>query len=124
MLEKVIEKGEEIGKAFSISIVDGAGDIKAFAGMDGAQILTKDIARDKAYSAAAFSRPTHEWYNRIKDDEPLLHGMVHTPRLIIFGGGYPIKIDGDVIGGIGVSGGHYTEDMEVCQAALEVAEND
>jgi uncharacterized protein GlcG (DUF336 family) len=48
-----------------------------------------------------------------------LHGIIKTDRLIIFGGGYPITTDAGIIGGIGVSGGHYTHDMEVAQAGLE-----
>lgn len=120
MLEAAIAKGEEMGIAFSIAIMDSLGNLKAFAAMDGAPVLSIDIAKNKAYTAAAYKRATHEWYDRIKDDPPLLHGIVHTPRLIIFGGGYPIKIGDDVVGGIGVSGGHYTHDMQVCEAALEV----
>ena len=48
----------------------------------------------------------------------LLHGIIKTDRLIVFGGGYPITTDAGIIGGIGVSGGHYTHDMEVAQAGL------
>jgi uncharacterized protein GlcG (DUF336 family) len=62
--------------------------------------------------------PTHVWHEFIKEDSPLLHGIVHTPRLVIFGGGFPITEAGQVIGAIGVSGGHYTDDMEVAKAAL------
>ncbi len=40
-------------------------------------------------------------------------------RLVIFGGGYPIIVEGKIVGGIGVSGGHYKEDMEVAQAGLK-----
>lgn len=50
---------------------------------------------------------------------PLLHGIVKTDRLIVFGGGYAIKTEAGIIGGIGVSGGHYTDDMKVAQAGLE-----
>ena len=39
-------------------------------------------------------------------------------RLVIFGGGYPIKVDGQLVGAIGVSGGHYTEDQQVAEAGL------
>jgi uncharacterized protein GlcG (DUF336 family) len=39
-------------------------------------------------------------------------------RLVVFGGGYPIKVGGSVVGGIGVSGGHYSQDMDVAQAGL------
>ena len=86
--------------------------------MDGAALLSVQIAQDKAYTAIAFGMATHEWFDFIKDDAPLLHGIVKTDRLIVFGGGYPMKIDGAVVGGIGVSGGHYKHDMEVAQAGL------
>lgn len=122
LLEAAVEKGKELGMPFSISIVDRVGNLKAFSAMDNAPVLSLDIAQNKAFSAATYNRATHEWYDRLKDDPPLLHGLVHTERLVIFGGGYPIKIDGELIGGIGVSGGHYTHDMQVCEAALEVLE--
>ena len=41
--------------------------------------------------------------------------------MVVFGGGYPIKVDGKVVGGIGVSGGHYSHDMQVAEAALAAA---
>lgn len=123
MLEAALAKGEELGIPFSIAIVDKPGNLKAFYAMDGAPVLSLEIAQNKAFSAAAYNRATHEWYDRLKDDAPLLHGIVHTPRLVIFGGGYPIKINNELIGGIGVSGGHYSHDMQVCEAALKVLEN-
>ena len=86
--------------------------------MDGAPLLSVELAKDKAYTSAAYGFPTHGWYDFIKDDGPLLHGIVKTRRLIIFGGGYPVEIDGALVGGVGVSGGHYTQDMEVAQAGL------
>ncbi|MDR7080662.1 uncharacterized protein GlcG (DUF336 family) [Neobacillus niacini] len=123
VLEAARAKAEELGIPFSIAIVDKPGNLKAFQAMDGAPVLSLDIAQNKAFSAAAYNRATHEWYDRLKNDPPLLHGIVHTPRLVIFGGGYPIKIDGELIGGIGVSGGHYTHDMQVCEAGLAVLED-
>ena len=42
-------------------------------------------------------------------------------RLVVFGGGYPIKAGDEIIGGVGVSGGHYTQDMEVAKAGLAAA---
>jgi len=122
LLEAAIVKGKELGMPFSVSIVDKVGNLKAFSAMDGAPVLSLEIAQNKAFSAAAYNRATHEWYDRLKDDPPLLHGLVHTDRLVIFGGGYPIKVNGELVGGIGVSGGHYTHDMQVCEAALEVVQ--
>lgn len=111
-------KAAEIGVASCIAIVDPAGTLKAFRRMDGAPLLSVDIAVDKGYTAVSFGMPTHEWHEFIKNDPPLLHGIVHTPRLVVFGGGYPIREDGQTIGGIGVSGGHYHQDMQIAQAAL------
>jgi uncharacterized protein GlcG (DUF336 family) len=86
--------------------------------MDGAPLLSVQIAQDKAWTAVSFGIPSHEWHNFIKDDQPLLHGIVHTPRLVVFGGGYPVKLGDEVIGGLGLSGGHYGQDMQVAEAAL------
>jgi len=115
-------KAREISVAMVIAVVDESGVLKAFSRMDGAPLLSVDIATDKAYTAVAFGLPTHEWFNFIKDDAPLLHGITKTPRLVVFGGGYPLKADGQVIGGVGVSGGHYTHDMQVAEAAVAAVE--
>jgi uncharacterized protein GlcG (DUF336 family) len=106
------------GLQMVIAIVDESGVLKAFSRMDGAAQLSVDIAIDKAYTAISFSMPTHQWFEFIKNDPPLLHGIVNTPRLVVFGGGYPIMENGKVIGGIGVSGGHYDQDAAVAREAL------
>jgi len=111
-------KAIEMGIPMCIAVVDGDGTLKAFTRMDGAALLSVQIAQDKAYTAISWGMATHEWYDFVKDDPPLLHGIIKTDRLIVFGGGYPIKTDAGIIGGIGVSGGHYTHDMEVAQAGL------
>jgi uncharacterized protein GlcG (DUF336 family) len=119
MIEAAIEKSRELKKAMCIAVVNEAGQLKAFHAMDGAPHLSIQIAQDKAYTASSFGIPTHVWWDFIKGDPPLLHGIVHTPRLIIFGGGYPVMEEGQMIGAIGVSGGHYSDDMEVARTALE-----
>ncbi|WP_372624676.1 GlcG/HbpS family heme-binding protein [Falsiroseomonas sp.] len=119
MIDAAIAKSRELKKANCIAIVNEAGQLKAFHAMDGAPHLAIQIAQDKAYTASSFGIPTHSWWDFIKGDPPLLHGIVHTPRLVIFGGGYPVMEEGQMIGAIGVSGGHYSDDMEVARAALE-----
>jgi uncharacterized protein GlcG (DUF336 family) len=86
--------------------------------MDGASEATLRIAQDKAYTSASLGRPTHALWDFVKGDPPLLHGLVNYPRIIVFGGGYPILEAGKVIGAIGISGGHYSDDMEVARAGL------
>ena len=118
LIEAASATAQEIGVPMCISVVDESGTLKAFRRMDGAALLSVEIATNKAFTAISFGMATHEWFDFIKNDPPLLHGIVHTPRLVVFGGGYPIREDGQVIGAIGISGGHYSHDMEVAQAAI------
>jgi uncharacterized protein GlcG (DUF336 family) len=113
------EKAAELKLRMCVAVSDEAGDLKAFRRMDGAPKLSIDIAQNKAFTAASFGMPTHAWFDFIKDDPPLLHGITHTPRLTVFGGGFPIKLKGEMVGAIGLSGGHYTQDMECARAALK-----
>jgi uncharacterized protein GlcG (DUF336 family) len=122
MVNAAVEFAANSGRNMVVAVVDASGVLKAFARMDGAPLLSVDIAQNKAYSAASFGMPTDQWYEFIKDDPPLLHGIVHTPRLTVFGGGSPIFVDGALVGGVGASGGHYSDDMEVTQAALAALE--
>jgi len=113
-------KAAEIDVAMNIAIVDDSGVLKAFSRMDGAPLLSIQIAQDKAYTAVGFGMPTHGWHDFIKDDPPLADGAPDgIDRLVIFGGGYPIKIDDQLVGAIGVSGGHYSQDQEVAEAGLK-----
>jgi len=112
------KKASELGLKMCIAVSDEAGDLKAFERTDGAPRLSIQIAQDKAYTAASYGLATHAWWDFIKDDPPLLHGITQTPRLIVFGGGFPIVLEGEMVGAIGISGGHYSQDMECARAAL------
>jgi uncharacterized protein GlcG (DUF336 family) len=119
MIAAAEQKAQEMGHPFVIAVVDESGVLKAFSRMDNAALLSVKIAQDKAYTAIGFGMSTDAWHEFIKNDPPLALGAPSgIERLIIFGGGYPITIDGQIVGGIGVSGGHYTQDMEVAQAGL------
>ena len=127
LAHRLIEAGErhatQMGQAFVIAIVDESGVLKALSRMDGAPLLSVQVAQDKAYTAAGFGLATDAWHDFIKHDPPLAEGApTGVDRLVIFGGGYPLKVGGQLVGGIGVSGGHYTQDMEVARAALSVLE--
>ncbi len=112
-------KATEIGVPMVVAVCDESGVLKAFSRMDGAALLSVQVAQDKAHTAVGFSMPTDAWHPFIKDDPPLAAGAVGgIDRLVIFGGGYPIKIGEQIVGAVGVSGGHYSQDMEVAQAGL------
>jgi len=112
-------KAAEMGVPMCIAVCDPGGNLVAFSRMDGAALLSIKIAQDKAFTAVGFGMPTHGWHDFIKDDAPLADGAPSgIDRLIIFGGGYPVSVDGATVGAIGVSGGHYTQDQEVAEAGL------
>lgn len=115
-------KAKAMGHPFVIAVCDESGVLKAFSRMDGAALLSVQIAQDKAYTAVGFGLSTDAWHEFIKNDPPLAAGAVGgIDRLVVFGGGYPIKAGEVIIGAIGVSGGHYKQDMEVAEAGLAAA---
>lgn len=112
------EKAAEIGIKVCAAVYDSSSQLKAYLRMDGAPMLSGPIAEDKAHTSASFASPTHALFEWISKDPPLLHGITQYPRFIVFGGGYPIVEDGALIGAIGISGGHYSQDMECAKAGL------
>ena len=78
---------QDLGVPMVIAVVDESGVLKAMTRMDGAALLSVSIAQDKAYTAVSFGIATHEWFEFVKNDPPLLHGIIKTPRLVVFGGG-------------------------------------
>ena len=121
LIEAAERHATQMGHAFVIAVVDESGVLKALSRMDGAPLLSVQVAQDKAYTAAGFGLATDAWHEFIKNDPPLADGAPSgIDRLVVFGGGYPLKIGDQIVGGIGVSGGHYSQDMEVAQAALAI----
>jgi uncharacterized protein GlcG (DUF336 family) len=119
MIAAAEAKASEIEVPMVIAVCDESGVLKAFSRMDGAALLSVQIAQDKAHTAAGFGMPTDAWHEFIKDDPPLADGAVGgIDRLVVFGGGYPVIVGEATVGAIGVSGGHYSQDMEVAQAGL------
>jgi len=113
-------KARELGVAMCIAVTDEAGHLIAFKRMDGAKQLSVRLSDDKAHTAALAKRPTHE-YNEMCQPGSLVFG-IHTSaggRFSIVGGGYPVVVDGEVVGAIGVSGGAVDQDMACAEAGLE-----
>ena len=89
--------------------------------MDNAKLVTIDAARKKALTAVGFGMPSGEaWYNHIKDDPILFHGVQQFQDFILLGGGIPILIEDEMVGAIGISGGHYKQDIQCAEAALSI----
>lgn len=119
-LTAAVRKATEMGIPSSVAVVDESGQLNSFARLDDAALMTIDIAKDKAYTAAAFGMATQDWFDFMKQDEAIAAGApTGIRRLIVFGGGLPIQVDGAVIGGIGVSGGHWRDDITIATAGIE-----
>lgn len=124
MIERGLAHARELGKDVSLAVVDESGFLVAFARMDGANPASVQIAMDKAYTAATSRVATHEWTEILKKDEPLRMGVVGAvARMIVYGGGQPIHLEGQVIGGIGSSGAHWSGDREIGSKALELLDD-
>jgi uncharacterized protein GlcG (DUF336 family) len=106
------------GWRINVAVVDRGGNLMAFLRMPGAFLHSIDIAIDKAYTAASFGFPTKQWMGAIGHDEGMKLGFSAQPRLIVFGGGLPLRVADDWIGGIGVSGASEAEDEECARAGL------
>ncbi|RUP06975.1 MAG: heme-binding protein [Mycobacterium sp.] len=117
ILDGSLARARSLEVAVCVAVSDRSGQLLAFARMDGAAQLSVSIAQDKAYTVAAFGGvPTHQWFELIKDDPPLLHGIVKTERLIVFGGGVPVWSAGQLAGAVGVSGGSAEQDRAIAEA--------
>src|ERR1035437_7144637 len=74
MIEAAEAKAAQMGHPFVIAVVDDSGVLKAFSRMDGAALLSVQIAQDKAYTAAGFGLSTDAWHDFVKEDPPLARG--------------------------------------------------
>ncbi len=121
MVEAAIARAKELGVAQNVAVVDEGGNLKAFGRMDGAPLLGIEGCQRKAYTAL-FGVGTEEFFNMIRDNPSLVAGLPHFSRATTVGGGLPVILDGEVIGGIGVGGGTVEQDIECARAGLKVLE--
>ena len=120
LIEGARNKASQIGIPMCIAIVDESGQLVAFERMDGGKVTSSIIAQDKAFTAAGARKATHE-YNAACQPGNLVFG-IHTAiggRLCVVGGGLPVTVDGEVVGGIGLSSGTPQQDMECAQAGID-----
>lgn len=109
-----------IGVPMCIAITDEAGQLIAFQRMEGGKVTSTTIAIDKAFTAAAAKKATHEYGTSSQPGAPA-YGIASAigGRLMVVGGGLPVLWDGEVVGGIGVSSGTPAQDQAVAQAGID-----
>ena len=100
LIDGARSKAKEIGIPMCIAIVDESGQLIAFERMNGGKVTSAILAQDKAFTAAGARKATHE-YNEACKPGNLVFG-IHTAiggRLSVVGGGLPVNVNGDVVGG-------------------------
>ncbi|MDE0030594.1 MAG: heme-binding protein [Deltaproteobacteria bacterium] len=122
LVDAGIRAAEEKGYLVTVTVVDAGGNFMWAGRMDGTKFVAPDIARGKAFAAAAFRQSTGGLEEKANPKPVFYAGVqiIHDGRMAIGQGGLPIWMDGEVVGGIGVSGAAPHEDEEVAAAALEV----
>jgi uncharacterized protein GlcG (DUF336 family) len=112
------EKARQIKVSMNIAVVDAGANLVAFERMEGAWIGSIDIAINKAFTSRAFDIETKALGENSQSGKEFfgIHASNHG-RVMIFAGGVPLKIDGEVVGAVGVSGGLGKQDQTVAEAA-------
>jgi len=119
LLEQARRASAARGFAATIAITDAGGHLRAFERSDAAPFLTANVAIDKAWTAASFGMATQQWNQYMA--EPAVAPLANHPRLMPVGGGVPIFHEGQLVGGIGISGGSSAQDHEAAEEALRQA---
>jgi uncharacterized protein GlcG (DUF336 family) len=124
MAAAAILKAEEINVLETVCIADDGGFPIVLERMDRARVTGPQIAWNKAFTAAGHKRSTH-LFNQLPNG-PALPGneafgiqLSFEGRFAVFVGGFPIVVDGEVVGGIGLSGGNGEQDTACAIAALQ-----
>jgi uncharacterized protein GlcG (DUF336 family) len=113
------KKSREINVGVTLAVCDENGNLRLQQRFADAILPSIEISQKKAYTAAVLRQSTAE-FGQIAQVGGSAFGInVTSDKLVIFGGGFPLKVNGKTVGGIGVSGGSVAEDEEVAHAVLD-----
>ncbi len=120
MMDGAINKAIEIGIDMDIAIVDDGGHLMLFTRMDNARITSINISIDKAFTAAAARKATSDYGKSVRNHGPAFGVQTsHQGRFCVVGGGLPLFVDSQIVGGIGCSSGTSDQDIVVAQAGID-----
>ena len=119
LIEGATERSLAMGIPMCMAVCDEAGHLIHFERMDGGKISSISIAVDKAFTGAVARKGTHVYNQLCQPGQPTfgIH-ITNGGHFSVIGGGLPITVNGDVVGGVGISSGTAIEDLEVAEAAL------
>ena len=119
LIEGAREASRELNIPMCIAVADESGHLIAFDRMDGGKISSISIAVDKAFTSAVARKPTHVYNQLCVPGQPTfgIH-ITNGGHFSVIGGGIPVTVNGEIVGGIGISSGTAEEDRVVAQKAL------
>jgi glc operon protein GlcG len=117
----IVEKAEALQKSVAIAVADAHGELIAFARMDGVPLPSVVIAMNKAWTAARTGKPTQEIGEKVRHPEKG-HDIAYygDPRFVGWGGGVPVRKDGEVAGAVAVSGLSSKEDADLATLGADL----
>lgn len=120
LISAVEAKAEEMGVKAVVAVSDRGGNTVAVECMDDSYIASYDIAVNKAFTCVALKMSTKKLSSLAQPGESL-YGIQFTNngRIVIFGGGEPLEVDGNIIGAVGVSGGSEEQDTALAVFAKD-----
>jgi len=123
MLDAAQKKAEELGVPEVLCVADVSGYPIALRRLDGGKVTSVQIAINKAFTAAGHRKPTHQYKNALPGEEAFGIFTQHEGRFTVFVGGFPVLVDGKVVGAVAASGGNGEQDTAVCQAAIDALQH-
>ena len=119
LIEGATQKSSEMNIPMCIAVTDESGHLMAFDRMDGGKVSSTPIAIDKAFTGAVARKGTHV-YNELCQPGKSTFGIHVTNggHFSIIGGGFRVTVDGQIVGGVGISSGTAVEEQVVAEAAL------
>jgi uncharacterized protein GlcG (DUF336 family) len=117
LLTRVRDEAEARDLALAAAVVDSAGRVLASQRMDGAALGAMPLAVGKAFTAASWATPTGEFGTSTQPGGEDWGWNTTDERIVVYAGGIPLLVDGELVGGLGASGGTAGEDEECVAAA-------
>lgn len=117
LIEEVEKCAKAMGKQAVIAVCNSEGNPIAVHVMDGAFLVSYDVAIKKAYTAVSVKMPTKDLYELVQPGQTF-YGLQNVDKMVCFGGGVPLKVGDTIVGGLGISGGTGEEDHALCECGI------
>jgi uncharacterized protein GlcG (DUF336 family) len=119
IVHSIVRAGQSKGLPIAVSVVDTGGRVIAAARSERAGYINLEVAQKKAVTAVNFGAPTKAVLEMIEGEAFLLAAVMKESELSLIPGGFPIRIEGELVGGLGIAGARYTDDHAIGQQVLE-----